>query len=129
MAKEIKFSEDARQSLLRGVDTLANAVRVTLGPKGRNDVLDKQFGSPLITNDRVKTAKASELETPLENMGAQHVSEEASKTNAVAGDGTTTATLLAQAMISEGLTNVTADANPVGIRPGIEEAVKTAVEN
>src|SRR5690625_83324 len=129
MAKDIKFSEDARQSLLRGVDTLANAVKVTLGPKGRNVVLDKKFGSPLITNDGVTIAKEIELENAFENMGAQLVSEVASKTNDVAGDGTTTATVLAQAMIREGLKNVTAGANPVGIRRGIEEAVKTAVEN
>src|SRR5690625_1584512 len=129
MAKDIKFSEDARQSLLRGVDTLANAVKVTLGPKGRNVVLDKQFGSPLITNDGVTIAKEIELENAFENMGEQLVSEVASKTNDVEGDGTTTATVLAQAMIREGLKNVTAGANPVGIRRGIEEAVKTAVEN
>ena len=128
MAKEIKFSEDARHALLRGVDTLANAVKVTLGPKGRNVVLDKQFGSPLITNDGVTIAKEIELENAFENMGAQLVSEVASKTNDVAGDGTTTATVLAQAMIREGLKNVTAGANPVGIRLGIEQAVKTAVE-
>ena len=127
MAKEIKFSEDARHALLRGVDTLADAVKVTLGPKGRNLVLDKQFGSPLITNDGVTIAKEIELPDAFENMGAQLVSEVASKTNDVAGDGTTTATVLAQAMIREGLKNVTAGANPVGIRRGIEEAVKTAV--
>ena len=128
MAKEIKFSEDARHSLLKGVDTLANAVKVTLGPKGRNVVLDKQFGSPLITNDGVTIAKEIELENQFENMGAQLVSEVASKTNDVAGDGTTTATVLAQAMIREGLKNVTAGANPVGIRRGIEKAVVAAVE-
>ena len=128
MAKEIKFNEDARKSLLNGVDTLANAVKVTLGPKGRNVVLDKQFGSPLITNDGVTIAKEIELEDAFENMGAQLVSEVASKTNDVAGDGTTTATVLAQAMIREGLKNVTAGANPVGIRRGIEKAVQTAVE-
>src|SRR5690625_2543603 len=128
MAKDIKFSEDARQSLLRGVDTLANAVKVTLGPKGRNVVLDKQFGSPLITNDGVTIAKEIELEDKFENMGAQLVSEVASKTNEVAGDGTTTATVLAQAMISEGLKNVTSGANPVGLRRGIEKAVEVAVE-
>lgn len=127
MAKEIKFSEDARKSLLSGVDKLANAVKVTLGPKGRNVVLDKQFGSPLITNDGVTIAKDIELEDRFENMGAQLVSEVASKTNDVAGDGTTTATVLAQAMIREGLKNVTAGANPVGIRRGIENAVATAV--
>ncbi len=128
MAKEIKFSEEARKSLLNGVDTLANAVKVTLGPKGRNVVLDKKFGSPLITNDGVTIAKEIELEDAFENMGAQLVSEVASKTNDVAGDGTTTATVLAQAMIREGLKNVTAGANPVGIRRGIEKAVDTAVE-
>ena len=129
MAKEIKFSEEARKSLLNGVDTLANAVKVTLGPKGRNVVLDKKFGSPLITNDGVTIAKEIELEDAFENMGAQLVSEVASKTNDVAGDGTTTATVLAQAMIREGLKNVTAGANPVGIRRGIEKAVATAVES
>ncbi|WP_026908005.1 chaperonin GroEL [Paucisalibacillus globulus] len=128
MAKEIKFSEDARSAMLRGVDTLANAVKVTLGPKGRNVVLDKKFGSPLITNDGVTIAKEIELEDQFENMGAKLVSEVASKTNDVAGDGTTTATVLAQAMIREGLKNVTAGANPVGIRRGIEKAVATAVE-
>src|SRR5690625_3342703 len=128
MAKEIKFSEEARNSLLNGVDKLANAVKVTLGPKGRNVVLDKKFGSPLITNDGVTIAKEIELENAFENMGAQLVSEVASKTNDVAGDGTTTATVLAQAMIREGLKNVTAGANPVGIRRGIEKAVEAAVE-
>jgi chaperonin GroEL len=128
MAKEIKFSEDARRSMLNGVDTLANAVKVTLGPKGRNVVLEKKFGSPLITNDGVTIAKEIELEDAFENMGAKLVAEVASKTNDVAGDGTTTATVLAQAMIREGLKNVTAGANPMGIRKGIEKAVKTAVE-
>src|SRR5690625_2455102 len=128
MAKEIKFREDARKSLLAGVDKLANAVKVTLGPKGRNVVLDKSFGSPLITNDGVTIAKDIELEDKFENMGAQLVSEVAAKTNDVAGDGTTTATVLAQAMIREGLKNVAAGANPVGIRRGIEKAVDTAVE-
>ncbi|GFZ77830.1 60 kDa chaperonin [Compostibacillus humi] len=128
MAKEIKFNEDARRAMLRGVDALANAVKVTLGPKGRNVVLDKKFGSPLITNDGVTIAKEIELEDPFENMGAQLVSEVASKTNDVAGDGTTTATVLAQALIREGLKNVTSGANPVGIRRGIEKAVATAVE-
>src|SRR5690625_2944157 len=127
MAKEIKFSEDARQAMLDGVNTLANAVKVTLGPKGRNVVLDKSFGSPLITNDGVTIAKDIELEDKFENMGAQLVSEVASKTNDVAGDGTTTATVLAQAMIREGLKNVTAGANPVGLRRGIEKAVEEAV--
>ncbi|CDQ20347.1 chaperonin GroEL [Halobacillus karajensis] len=128
MAKEIKFSEDARRSMLRGVDTLADAVKVTLGPKGRNVVLDKKFGSPLITNDGVTIAKEIELEDHFENMGAQLVSEVASKTNDVAGDGTTTATVLAQAMIREGLKNVTSGANPVGIRRGIEQATAVATE-
>jgi len=128
MAKEIRFSEDARQRMLRGVDALANAVKVTLGPKGRNVVLEKKFGSPLITNDGVTIAKEIELEDPFENMGAQLVKEVATKTNDVAGDGTTTATVLAQAMIREGLKNVTAGANPMVIRKGIERAVKTAVE-
>ncbi|MFC4025474.1 chaperonin GroEL [Oceanobacillus longus] len=127
MAKDIKFSEDARRSMLRGVDILADAVKVTLGPKGRNVVLDKKFGSPLITNDGVTIAKEIELEDAFENMGAQLVSEVASKTNDVAGDGTTTATVLAQALIREGLKNVTSGANPVGIRRGIEKAVATAV--
>ncbi|MEJ8778907.1 chaperonin GroEL [Pseudogracilibacillus sp. ICA-222130] len=127
MAKEIKFNEDARKALLNGVDKLANAVKVTLGPKGRNVVLDKKFGAPLITNDGVTIAKEIELEDAYENMGAQLVSEVASKTNDVAGDGTTTATVLAQAMIREGLKNVTAGANPVGIRRGIEKAVNEAV--
>lgn len=128
MAKEIKFSEEARRAMLRGVDSLANAVKVTLGPKGRNVVLEKKFGSPLITNDGVTIAKEIELEDAFENMGAKLVAEVASKTNDVAGDGTTTATVLAQAMIREGLKNVTAGANPMGIRKGIEKAVATAVE-
>jgi chaperonin GroEL len=128
MAKEIKFSEDARRAMLRGVDALANAVKVTLGPKGRNVVLDKKFGSPLITNDGVTIAKEIELEDAFENMGAQLVKEVATKTNDVAGDGTTTATVLAQAMIREGLKNVTAGANPMVIRKGIEKAVRAAVE-
>ncbi len=128
MAKDIKFNEDARRAMLRGVDQLADAVKVTLGPKGRNVVLEKKFGSPLITNDGVTIAKEIELEDAFENMGAKLVSEVASKTNDVAGDGTTTATVLAQAMIQEGLKNVTAGANPVGVRKGIEKAVATAVE-
>ncbi|WP_318506148.1 chaperonin GroEL [Bacillus sp. T3] len=127
MAKEIKFSEDARRAMLRGVDTLADAVKVTLGPKGRNVVLEKKFGSPLITNDGVTIAKEIELEDAFENMGAKLVAEVASKTNDVAGDGTTTATVLAQAMIREGLKNVTAGANPMGIRKGMEKAVATAI--
>jgi len=128
MAKQIKFNEDARSAMLRGVDTLADAVKVTLGPKGRNVVLEKKFGSPLITNDGVTIAREIELEDAFENMGAKLVAEVASKTNEIAGDGTTTATVLAQAMIREGLKNVTAGANPVGIRKGIEKAVATAVE-
>ena len=128
MAKDIKFSEEARRSMLRGVDALANAVKVTLGPKGRNVVLEKKFGSPLITNDGVTIAKEIELEDAFENMGAKLVAEVASKTNDIAGDGTTTATVLAQAMIREGLKNVTAGANPMGLRKGIEKAVKVAVE-
>lgn len=128
MAKDILFSEDARRAMLRGVDQLADAVKVTLGPKGRNVVLEKKFGSPLITNDGVTIAKEIELEDAFENMGAKLVSEVASKTNDVAGDGTTTATVLAQAMIREGLKNVTAGANPVGVRKGIEKAVQVAVE-
>ncbi|MRX72771.1 chaperonin GroEL [Bacillus lacus] len=128
MAKDIKFSEEARRSMLRGVDALADAVKVTLGPKGRNVVLEKKFGSPLITNDGVTIAKEIELEDAFENMGAKLVAEVASKTNDVAGDGTTTATVLAQAMIREGLKNVTAGANPMVIRKGIEKATKTAIE-
>ncbi|ASB92176.1 chaperonin GroEL [Bacillus subtilis] len=129
MAKEIKFSEEARRAMLRGVDALADAVKVTLGPKGRNVVLEKKFGSPLITNDGVTIAKEIELEDAFENMGAKLVAEVASKTNDVAGDGTTTATVLAQAMIREGLKNVTAGANPVGVRKGMEQAVSVAIEN
>ena len=128
MAKDIKFSEEARRAMLRGVDALADTVKVTLGPKGRNVVLEKKFGSPLITNDGVTIAKEIELEDAFENMGAKLVAEVASKTNDIAGDGTTTATVLAQAMIREGLKNVTAGANPMGIRKGIEKAVKVAVE-
>ncbi|WP_455660820.1 chaperonin GroEL [Pradoshia sp.] len=128
MAKEIKFSEEARRAMLRGVDALADTVKVTLGPKGRNVVLEKKFGSPLITNDGVTIAKEIELEDAFENMGAKLVAEVASKTNEIAGDGTTTATVLAQAMIREGLKNVTAGANPMGVRKGIEKAVKVAIE-
>ncbi|NSM29672.1 chaperonin GroEL [Enterococcus faecalis] len=128
MAKEIKFAEDARTAMLRGVDVLADTVKVTLGPKGRNVVLEKSFGSPLITNDGVTIAKEIELEDHFENMGAKLVSEVASKTNDIAGDGTTTATVLTQAIVREGLKNVTAGANPLGIRRGIELATKTAVE-
>ncbi|MDN6243568.1 MAG: chaperonin GroEL, partial [Tetragenococcus koreensis] len=128
MAKDIKFSEDARRSMLNGVSKLADTVKVTLGPKGRNVVLEKSYGSPLITNDGVTIAKEIELEDHFENMGAQLVSEVASKTNDIAGDGTTTATVLAQSIVSEGLKNVTSGANPLGIRRGIEEATQKAVE-
>ncbi|RXW73710.1 chaperonin GroEL [Enterococcus faecium] len=128
MAKELKFAEDARAAMLRGVDKLADTVKVTLGPKGRNVVLEKSYGSPLITNDGVTIAKEIELEDHFENMGAKLVSEVASKTNDIAGDGTTTATVLTQAIVREGLKNVTAGANPLGIRRGIELATKAAVE-
>lgn len=128
MAKQILFDEEARRALGRGVDALANAVKVTLGPKGRNVVLDKKFGAPTITNDGVTIARDIELEDPFENMGAQLVKEVATKTNDIAGDGTTTATLLAQAMIHEGMKNVAAGANPMIIKKGIDEAVKTLVE-
>ena len=128
MSKEIKFSSDARSAMVRGVDILADTVKVTLGPKGRNVVLEKSFGSPLITNDGVSIAKEIELEDHFENMGAKLVSEVASKTNDIAGDGTTTATVLTQAIVREGIKNVTAGANPIGIRRGIETAVAAAVE-
>ena len=128
MAKDIKFSSDARSAMVRGIDILADTVKTTLGPKGRNVVLEKSYGSPLITNDCVTIAKEIELEDHFENMGAKLVSEVASKTNDVAGDGTTTATVLTQAIVREGLKNVTAGANPVGIRRGIELATETAVK-
>jgi len=128
MAKQLLYEEESRRTLLRGVDKLANAVKVTLGPKGRNVVLDKKFGAPTITNDGVTIAKEIELEDPFENMGAQLVKEVATKTNDVAGDGTTSATLLAQNIIKAGLRNVTAGANPMGIKRGIEKAVKVVVE-
>lgn len=128
MVKDLKFSEDARQAMLRGVDKLANAVKVTIGPKGRNVVLDKDYTTPLITNDGVTIAKEIELEDPYENMGAKLVQEVANKTNEIAGDGTTTATVLAQSMIQEGLKNVTSGANPVGLRQGIDKAVQVAIE-
>ena len=127
MAKQIKYGEDARRALEAGVNALANTVKITLGPKGRNVVLDKKFGAPLITNDGVTIAKEIELEDPFENMGAQLVKEVATKTNDVAGDGTTTATLLAQALVREGLKNVAAGANPMVIKKGIEQATETAV--
>lgn len=128
MAKEIKFSEDARSKMLAGVDKLANTVKSTIGPKGRNVVLEQSYGSPTITNDGVTIAKGIELEDHFENMGAKLVAEVASKTNDIAGDGTTTATVLTQAIVNEGMKNVTAGANPVGIRTGIEMATKAAVE-
>ncbi|KPJ89557.1 MAG: molecular chaperone GroEL [Spirochaetes bacterium DG_61] len=128
MAKQLLYDEEARRSLLKGVDKLANAVRVTLGPKGRNVVLDKKFGAPTVTNDGVTIAKEIDLEEPFENMGAQLVKEVATKTNDVAGDGTTTATLLAQRIIKEGLKNVTSGANPMDIKRGIEKSVKVVVE-
>ncbi|WP_328797530.1 chaperonin GroEL [Lactiplantibacillus plantarum] len=129
MAKELKFSEDARSAMLKGVDQLADTVKSTLGPKGRNVVLEQSYGSPTITNDGVTIAKAIELDDHFENMGAKLVSEVASKTNDIAGDGTTTATVLTQSIVNEGMKNVTAGANPVGIRRGIEEATKTAVDS
>ena len=128
MAKDIAYGIDARNALLRGIDKLADTVKITLGPKGRNVVLDKKYGSPLITNDGVTIAKEIELEDPMENMGAQLVKEVASKTNDVAGDGTTTATLLAQAFIREGMKNVAAGANPMDVKRGMQKAVKSAVE-
>ncbi|MCL6648783.1 MAG: chaperonin GroEL, partial [Chloroflexi bacterium] len=128
MAKQILFKEDARRALKRGVDALADAVKITLGPRGRNVVLDKKFGAPTITNDGVTIAKEIELEDPFENMGAQLAKEVATKTNDVAGDGTTTATVLAQALVHEGLRNVTAGANPMALKRGIEKGVEKAVE-
>ena len=127
MAKQIKTGDEARKALEKGVNTLADTVKITLGPKGRNVVLDKKYGTPLITNDGVTIAKEIELEDPFENMGAQIVKEVSTKTNDVAGDGTTTACLLAQAIIREGLRNVTAGANPMVVRKGIEKATATAV--
>ena len=128
MAKQLKYGEDARKALEAGLNQLADTVKITLGPKGRNVVLEKKFGAPLITNDGVTIAKEIELEDPFENMGAQLVKEVATKTNDVAGDGTTTATLLGQAIVHEGLKNVAAGANPMVIRRGIEAAVEEAVE-
>ena len=129
MAKQMKFNEDARAAILRGVDKLADAVKVTLGPKGRNVVLDKKFGAPTITKDGVTVAKEIELDCPFENMGAQMVREVASKTSDVAGDGTTTATVLAQAIYREGVKNVTAGANPMAIKRGIDRAVEAIVKD
>ena len=127
-AKELHFNVDARAQLKRGVDQLAEAVKVTLGPKGRNVVIDKKFGSPTVTKDGVTVAKEIELEDPIENMGAQMVKEVATKTSDVAGDGTTTATVLAQAIFREGLKNVTAGANPMALKRGIDKAVEAVVE-
>ncbi|NNE04874.1 MAG: chaperonin GroEL, partial [Xanthomonadales bacterium] len=127
-AKDVRFGEDARNKMMKGVNTLANAVKVTLGPKGRNVVLDKSFGAPTVTKDGVSVAKEIELEDAVENMGAQMVKEVATKTSDVAGDGTTTATVLAQAIFAEGLKNVTAGTNPMGIRRGIDKGVDVVVE-
>ncbi|HMC72138.1 MAG TPA: TCP-1/cpn60 chaperonin family protein, partial [Mycobacteriales bacterium] len=129
MAKIIAFDEDARRALERGMNQLADAVKVTLGPKGRNVVLEKKWGAPTITNDGVTIAKEIELEDPFEKIGAELVKEVAKKTNDVAGDGTTTATVLAQAIVREGLKNVAAGANPMGLKRGIEKAVDAVVEN
>ncbi|MGZ4717137.1 MAG: chaperonin GroEL, partial [Acidimicrobiales bacterium] len=129
MPKILKFDEDARRALEAGVNKLADAVKVTLGPKGRNVVLDKKFGAPTITNDGVSIAREIELDDPFENMGAQLVKEVATKTNDIAGDGTTTATVLAQALVREGLRNVAAGASPLGLKRGIEKAVAAAVES
>src|SRR3989304_1969909 len=128
MAKQIVYSENSRQAILRGVNQLAEAVKVTLGPKGRNVVLDKKFGGPTVTKDGVTVAKEIELKDPMENMGAQMVREVASKTSDVAGDGTTTATLLAQAIFREGVKSVAAGANPMALKRGIEQAVERATE-
>src|SRR5438270_6640759 len=122
-AKQLEYSEDARRALKRGIDALADAVKITLGPKGRNVVLDKKFGPPLITKDGVTVAKEIELKDPLENMGAQMVREVASKTSDVAGDGTTTATVLAQALFREGVKNVAAGANPMALKRGVDKAI------
>src|SRR3954447_5387852 len=129
MAKQLEFNEEARRSLKRGVDIIANAVKTTLGPKGRNVALDRKYGAPTVTHDGVTIAKEVELKDPFENMGAQLVKEVATKTNDVAGDGTTTATVLAQALVREGIKNVTAGANPMALKKGIDKAVKAAVES
>jgi chaperonin GroEL len=128
MAKEISFNLEARDALKRGVDALANAVKVTLGPKGRNVIIDKKYGAPMITKDGVTVAKEIELKNPIENMGAQMLKEVASKTADVAGDGTTTATVLAQAIVTAGLKNVAAGANPMDLKRGIDKAVISVVE-
>src|SRR5436853_1734869 len=127
-AKQLEYSEDARRALKRGIDALADAVKITLGPKGRNVVLDKKFGPPTITNDGVTIAKEIELKDPFENMGAQLLKEAATKTNDVAGDGTTTATVLAQALVHEGMKNLAAGANPMQLKKGIDIATRAAVE-
>src|SRR3989449_10086793 len=129
MAKQLKFDEEAPRSLKRGMDLLADAVKTTLGPKGRNVALDKKFGTPTVTHDGVTVAKEVELQDPFENMGAQLLKEAATKTNDVAGDGTTTATVLAQAIVNEGLKNLAAGANPMLLKKGIEAATVAAVEN
>src|SRR5262249_6361975 len=129
MPKQLTFDQDARAALLRGVNIMAEAVKATLGPKGRNVVIDKKFGSPTITKDGVTVAKEIQLKEPTENMGAQMIKEVASKTSDVAGDGTTTATVLAQAIFREGLKNVTAGANPMGLKRGIEQAVEKIVDD
>ena len=129
MAKQVKYNVEARDALKRGVDILANAVKVTLGPKGRNVIIDKKFGSPIITKDGVTVAKEIELKDTLENMGAQMVKEVASKTADIAGDGTTTATVLAQAIVSAGIKNVASGANPMDLKRGIDKAVAAVVEN
>src|SRR5688572_29299023 len=129
MAKLIKFDDEARRALEAGVNKLADAVKITIGPKGRNVVLEKKFGAPTITNDGVSIAREVELEDPFENMGAQLVKEVATKTNDIAGDGTTTATVLAQALVKEGLKNVAAGASPLSLKRGIEKAVEAAVKD
>ena len=128
MAKQLKYGDDARRALEKGINALSDTVKITLGPKGRNVVLDKKYGAPLITNDGVTIAKEIELEDPFENMGAQLIKEVATKTNDSAGDGTTTATLLAQALVNEGMKNVAAGANPMVVKKGIQKAVDAAVE-
>src|SRR5699024_7037668 len=129
MAKDIKFNIEARDSIKQGVDALANAVKVTLGPRGRNVIISKSFGAPTVTKDGVTVAKEIELKDELQNMGAQMVKEVASKTNDLAGDGTTTATVLAQAIVQEGLKNVTSGANPMDLKKGIDQAVEALVQN
>src|SRR5205085_4917451 len=128
MAKQLLFEEDARHALMRGIDALADAVKITLGPKGRNVVLDKKFGAPTITNDGVTIARDIDLPEPFENMGAQLLKEVATKTNDVAGDGTTTATVLAQAIVNEGLRNLAAGANPMILRHGLEKGVEAVID-